>query len=142
MTTLVMLLIAIVCYSIFGLFVAKTAGKLDDYLANGVFNGVASLLPMVVFLVFSHKHSQSFTRQGFMYSVVAGVFLTVFSVLVLKVFARGGNLAYVMPVVYGGMIAVSSLLGWLVLKESIAPLQLAGIICILVGVSMVVIAKL
>jgi drug/metabolite transporter (DMT)-like permease len=47
-----------------------------------------------------------------------------------------------MPVTYGGVIVVGSFLGWLFLKESIAPLQLAGIALITVGVGCVVASKL
>lgn len=138
-----MLVIAVVCYALFGTFVAKAAGKADDYLANAIFNGLAAVIPLIIFLFMGRaKGSVAITKQGLAYTVLAGLFLTVFSVLVVKVFARGGNLAYVMPVVYGAMIALTSLLGWLVLKETIAPLQLFGIVLILAGVGCVVAAKL
>lgn len=143
MPMLAMLLVAIVCYALFGTFVAKAAGRADGYIANAIFNGLAAVIPFVIFLFMGRsKDATIITKQGVLYAVLAGLFLTIFSVLVVKVFARGGNLAYVLPVVYGGAIALASLLGWLVLKESIVPLQLFGIVLILAGVGCVVAAKL
>ncbi len=97
-------------------------------MTNAIFNGMAGVIPLIVFAVL-HKHNASgpVTKQGIINSIIAGVFITIFSVLLVKIFGRGGNLAYVLPLVYGGAIVFGSVLGVLFLKESVTALQLLGV---------------
>ncbi len=143
MPILLMITIAAVLYAVFDLLVAKASGQIDSYLTNGIFNGLAALLPLLVFLVLRSNHSSGHTtKQGIVMSLAAGIVLTVFSVLLVKIFARGGNLAYALPLIYGGAIVLGSFLGVTILKEHVSMLQLAGILVTTAGIGMVVAAKL
>lgn len=140
--TLFLVLFCAVLYAIFGFFVARSSMKLDAFFANALFNAPAVFGPLLVFLAATRKNEGAVTRGGVIDAVIAGVVLTVFSVLLVKIYARGGNLAYVMPVVYGGTVVIGSFLGWWLLKEAISPLQFAGIALVTVGIGCIIASKL
>jgi uncharacterized membrane protein len=73
---------------------------------------------------------------------LAGVAILLFSVLLARIFNRGGNLVYVIPLVYGGAMVLSSLFGWLFLKEKVTGLQALGLALVVFGVTCIVAAKL
>jgi drug/metabolite transporter (DMT)-like permease len=129
-------------YAVFGLLVSQASKRSDAYLENAIFNGLGALIPLAVYLVLKLRHTQVHTsKQGIMYSLLAGVAIAAFSVILAKLFARGGNVAYVLPVIYGGVVVFGSLMGWAFLKEQISPLQLAGIIVTTCGVGMIIAAR-
>lgn len=136
------ILIAGVLYALFDLFVAKGSAHSDAFAANVIFNGIGALLPLIVFVVLRARHTQGHTsKYGIVMDIVAGILIAVFSVILVKLFARGGNVAYVLPAVYGVVVVFGALLGHFVLKEQVSMLQLAGIVVTAVGVGMVVLSQ-
>jgi len=136
------ILIAGVLYALFDFFVAKGSVHSDAFAANGIFNGIGALLPLLVFVVLRARHTQGHTsKYGVIMDVIAGVLIAVFSVILVKLFARGGNLAYVLPAIYGLVVVFGALLGHFVLKEQVSMLQMAGIVVTALGVGMIVLAK-
>ena len=141
MPILALIAIAAVLYALFGLFVAKSSTN-DAFLANGIFNGMAGIIPLIIFaFLYRHNATGPVTKQGIINSIIAGLLITIFSVLLVKIFGRGGNLAYVLPMVYGGAIVIGSILGIIFLKESVSALQLGGIIFVIVGIALIAAAK-
>jgi bacterial/archaeal transporter family protein len=141
MNLLLLLLFTVIFRMGFDIFVSQAGGKIDDWLANGIFSGIAGALPLLIFFATKSKHSLPTTKNGLIFSVIAGLSVMAFSVLLIKIYAQGGNLSYVTPVVYGGTLVGSSLVGWLVLKEPFSLLGLAGVLVITAGIGMVVLAK-
>ena len=80
------------------------------------------------------------TSSGILYSVLAGLAIALFSILLIKIFEKGG-LAYVVPLIYGGTVALASLTGWLIFKESVSGLQILGITVVIIGIALIVFAK-
>ena len=143
MTTILLLFFAALFYALFMVLISRASGKMDDFFLNTVVNAVGALLPLLVYVVLRFRGTAgSNTKEGWIYGGLAGVAIAVYSVLLVRLFAGGGNLAYVTPTVYGGAIVISSLIGWLVLHESLAPLQLAGVVLVAVGIGCIVAAKL
>ncbi|HEX8226823.1 MAG TPA: EamA family transporter [Candidatus Saccharimonadales bacterium] len=141
MSIILLIFIAALLYALFGFFLSKASGD-DPFMVNSLTNGLSGLATLAIFAVLMRmKSTGPVTKQGVIYSVVAAVLIAAFSVLLVKIFGRGGNLSYVLPLIYGGVIVFGSVLGVLFLKESVAPLQLAGILVIVAGIAMVVLAK-
>ena len=100
-------------------------------------------MPLVIFLAIKARHGAigHTTKYGVLMNILAGVAIATFSVIFVKLFAQGGNLAYVLPVIYGSVVVIGSVLGAVFLKEHISVLQLIGIVVTAAGVSLVVAAK-
>jgi drug/metabolite transporter (DMT)-like permease len=138
---LIITLFAGFLYALFDFFVSKGSSA-NAYLANAVFNGFAALIPLLIVLpTLLHHPAGTTSKSALTYNIIAGIILTVFSVILVKLFSHGDGLGYVLPVVYGTAIVVGAALGRVFLKEQIGPLQTIGIVLTTVGISFVAIAK-
>lgn len=139
------LVVAGILYGLFGFFVSKSSAHTNAFLANAIFNTLGGLIPFAVFLFIYYRESLGRTafidKEGWIWNIAAGITIAVFSVLLVKIFARGGDLGYVLPVVYGIALVVGTLLGYFILHEKLAFLHIAGVMLIVFGVGCVAIAK-
>ncbi len=137
-----LVLIAGVLYALFDFFLAKTSSKTDVFLANTIFNGLGAALPFLVYWYLKmNKQETPTTKEGVYWSILAGVTIAIFSVLLVKIFAAGGSLGFVLPTIYGIAIVVGSLLGYIFLKEQLPLMQIVGIILTVTGIVLVGLAK-
>jgi transporter family protein len=134
--------LAIVAYTLFGTFNAQTGGRIDAALSSAIFNGLAAAVALAVVAVqrLGGTAPVALRLSGVMYSVLAGVAVGVFSIVLIKIYGRGGQLSYVFPTVYGGAIALAATVGWLVLKDDVTPLRLAGVCVIVAGIGMLAVS--
>ena len=140
MPLVALILICTLFYALFEIFAGLAGGKVDEWLAAVLYNGIGTIVPLVVYFI-SKGRSRS-TTSGIVFAALAGVGILLFSVVLARIFNRGGNLAYVIPVVYGGAIVLSSIFGWLCLKEKVSGLQAFGLALVVAGVACVVAARL
>jgi uncharacterized membrane protein len=139
----ILLATAIVLYAIFITFVSRAGGKIDDGLGGFIFNGVGAVVPIVVFLAMKASHAKGMlpaTKNGVLYSVLAGVAIGLFTLVVMRIFQKG-SLGYVMPIIYGGAVVLSSLAGWFLFSATVNALQIAGILLVVAGIVLVGISK-
>ena len=144
MTLLLLIIAATVSYTLFDVFASRAGNRIDSNLSAFLFNIIGAAIPIViyVFLKFGKKTALiAATSSGIIYSVLAGVSVALFSILLIKVFEKGG-LAYVMPLIYGGSIVLASLIGWLLFKESISTLHFAGMATVIVGIVLIIVSKI
>jgi uncharacterized membrane protein len=140
MQLLVLIVLCSIFYACFEIFAALAGGKVNGWLAAVLYNGIGTVIPLVVY--FASKAKGKTSWRGIIYAGLAGIAIMLFSVLLARIFNKGGNLAYVIPAIYGIAILLSSLFGWLLLKEKVSGLQAAGLGLIMAGVVCVVVAKL
>jgi drug/metabolite transporter (DMT)-like permease len=139
--TLLVVLLAGILYATFDFLVSKGSSA-NAFLANSIFNGLASLIPLLIILPLLLRHpATTANKSALIYNILAGIVLTVFSVILVKLFAHGDSLGYVLPVIYGTAIVVGSIFGRVFLKESISLLQASGILVTAVGIGLVAIAQ-
>lgn len=139
--------LAALFYTAYALFVARAAGRIDPLLSSGLVNAIGAALPLALYAALRARGVQEgalaptpLLPGGLLFSVLAGLAIAAFGYFLMKAFA-GGAVSYVIPVVYGSTIALSTLIGWAVFRESMSPLQLAGIAAILGGLAMIVLAR-
>lgn len=137
---LVLLLVCSLFYALYEVFASLAGGRIDEWLAAVLYNGIGTVIPLVVYFA-AHAKGKTTTR-GIFFATLAGVMIMLFSVFLARIFNKGGNLGYVVPTIYGIAILLSSLFGWLVLKQKVSSLQLVGLGLVLVGVACIVFAKL
>jgi hypothetical protein len=72
MPLIALIVIAAVLYAVFALFVAK-ASVIDAFMANAIFNGLATFIPLLMFFgLMARKNQGPVTKHGVVMSVTAG----------------------------------------------------------------------
>lgn len=143
------ILFATVFYSAYALFASRAAGRIDPWLSSGITNGIAAIFQVALYYFLFRARGvvegalapAPLLPGGLLFSVLAGMAIAGFGVFLMKAFA-GGGVSYVIPMVYGGTIALASLVGWAAFRESIAPVQALGIVVVLCGLGLIVFAKM
>lgn len=133
------ILLAAVLYALFQVFVSRTAGKIDATLPGVIGNIVAVIVPLTIFIYLKFiKRAELFptTTTGVVYSLLAGVAVALYGIALVKSFERADT-ALVIPVVFGGAIAVSTLISWVFFKEQVTLLQLVGIVLVVAGIGFI-----
>jgi len=131
-----LVMLGIVLYALFAVFTSKAGGRIDASASSFIFNGLGAVVPLFALLVARfarHAHVMT-TRDGYIYSVLAGLAIAGFSVLLIKIYARGGSLPVVLPTVYGGAIALAAAIGWVTIKDSFSPARGLGVALIVAGI--------
>ena len=144
MSLLALIVIATIFYALFDIFASRAGNAIDPNLSSVIFNGLGMVIPLVLFVLYKSVWGTQLvatTTSGLVYSVLAGISIAVFSVLLIKIFEQGG-LAYVVPLIYGGTIVLTALVGWAFYQESVSWLQAVGILVIVVGITIIVVSKL
>lgn len=138
---IVLILIAIVLYTAFDLFVAKAGGKINDSLASAIFNGLGALVPLVIYMVMKNQSKNNFTKEGIVYSVLAGVSIAIFSIILVNIFSRAENVSFVLPAIYGGTVVLGALAGVVVFKEQLNTLTTIGLVITIIGLGLIVYSR-
>ena len=143
MTTIFLVILAGILYTLFDILVARASGKVNDYYANVIFNGLGALIPLIILLVIKAKHQPiQAERHGIILNICAGFAIAAFSILFVNIFAQGGNLSFVIPAIYGIVLVLSSIIGWVLFKEHFSLMGLVGVVQITVGVTVIAVSKL
>jgi transporter family protein len=143
MSLLALIALATISYALFDIFASRAGNAIDANLSSVIFNGLGMFLPLVLYIFYKSVQGTQLiatTTSGIVYSLLAGVSIAAFSVLLIKIFEQG-DLAYVVPLIYGGAIVLTALVGWAVYQESISWLQAFGILVVVVGVAIIVVSK-
>lgn len=143
MSLIILIILATILYTLFDIFASRASNKIDANLSSIIFNGLGAILPLVAYMFYKFSNGGKLittTSAGIIYSILAGIAIALFSILLIRIFEKGG-LAYVIPLIYGGTIVLAPMVGWLIFKESVSNLQILGIAVILMGISIVIFSK-
>jgi transporter family protein len=127
--------LAIVAYALFGIFNAQAGGRIDAAVSSAIFNGLAALIALAVVVGqrLSDESPVVLRASGVVYSVLAGIAVGAFSIVLIRIYGRGGQLSFVFPTIYGGAIALAAIIGWLVLRDEVSVLRVAAVCLIVAG---------
>jgi drug/metabolite transporter (DMT)-like permease len=134
---------AVLCYTVFGLMAGKAGGRIDSSLSSVLFNGIGTLLPLTYYLLsraVADGPGVATTSRGIMYSLIAGVGIGAFSILLVEVLGRGG-VNFGIPTIYGSSIVAVAIAGWLLFGDKPSGLHFAGIGVTALGVGIVAFAS-
>lgn len=134
-----LIVIGIVLYALFAVFTSKAGGHIDASASSLIFNGMGAIVPLFVLVIarFARHTHVIATRDGYIYSVLAGLAVASFSILLIRIYARGGSLPVVFPVIYGGAIALAAVIGWITVRGSFSPAHALGVGLIVAGIGVV-----
>lgn len=147
MSTPILLLIATFSYFAYAICLKKASGLIDSNWVAAIAQGLSVIAPLGLLIITWLKYTENgksvvlWQLGGILWSVAAAILMGVFMIALCKLFEKGGNLAYVIPIIYGGTVALSALAGWLLFKEKISTLQAAGLTLVFAGLGCIIFSK-
>jgi len=144
MLVVAMIALTVVCWGAYGPVLhmgqdAMDKSRLRPFLFVGVAYFVIAVLLPGVLLQSGAEATASFTRQGILWSSVAGAAGAVGALGIIMAFNFGGKPMYVMPLVFGGAPVVNALLtiGKAGSYRQISPMFVAGLCLVALGAVLV-----
>lgn len=143
MSAFFMIACSIASYTGYALFFSRAAGRIDPFLSAGIVNTIGAVFPLAVYFFMKSRDSSLSVPMpgGIVFSALAGLCIAMFGIFLMKSFEAGAS-SYVIPMVYGGTIMLSTLAAWLVFRESIPPIQAVGTGLVLCGLGVIVFSKM
>jgi uncharacterized membrane protein len=138
-----LIVVAVGSYTTYGIMATKSSGEIDASLATVVISVVGVVLPLLYYATSVAIFDQSpvrTTSRGLVFSLLAGVAISAFSIAVINVFALGRP-AFTFPVVYGSTIIVGAIAGWAVFDDRPSTLHVVGLLLTAAGVGTVAVAN-
>jgi drug/metabolite transporter (DMT)-like permease len=137
-STTVLLILATLVYAAFGIFASRAGGRIDAKLSSVILNAVGAILPLALWQLqrMSRAGVMPSSPSGLVFSILAGLAVGAFSILLVTLYARGGELSFVFPVIYGGAIALTAVVGWIALGDAFTWARLAGVVGIVIGIGL------
>jgi drug/metabolite transporter (DMT)-like permease len=120
-----------------GAYAARHAGPA---VVSTVTNGIAFVAAGAFAASELLKRGAVNQRAGIMAAIAGGIAIGIFTVALNKAFSTD-KVAIVSPIVFGGSIFLTAILGYFIFKERITPFQAAGLVFLLIGMSLIVYAK-
>jgi drug/metabolite transporter (DMT)-like permease len=141
-TTTLLLIVATFVYAAFGILASRAGGRIDAKLSSGILNGIGAILPLALWQIQRMTRGDPIvsTPSGVVFSVLAGLAVAVFSILLVTLYARGGELSFVFPVIYGGAIAITAIVGWIRLDDAFTWTRFAGVAGIVLGIGLLAVS--
>lgn len=136
MNWIIFAVLATTTYGFYNFFTKLSADRLSPSIAL-MFVGVASCLVALVSIIFSKIAGQplTFSKGALLFPVLAGLFAGVAEIFYLTMFSKGAPLSIGNPLVVGGTVIISAVLGLLLLKEPLNAIKIAGIALTLIGLA-------
>lgn len=133
-----LLILATLVYAAFGIFASQAGGRVDAKLSAGILNGIGAILPLAIWQIQRMTRGSLIASRpsGLVFSVLAGIAVGVFSILLVTLYGRGGELSFVFPVIYGGAIALTAVIGWIALGDAFTWTRLGGVAVIVLGIGL------
>jgi bacterial/archaeal transporter family protein len=126
-----------VSFGAYNVFIKLGAGKIDQVLGAVVLQLVAAALGGAYALSLKvGGRDLGWSKEGLAYAALAGVAVGLAEILTFVVFARGAPAALATPIIMGGSTLVVALVGVVALGERVGLTQVAGILLVAGGISL------
>ena len=120
---------------------AYASRNANTNLVSAIVTVLASIIPIAVIAgSFSAKWKASSTK-GLLAAALGGALIALFTMALNKAYSQE-NIAIISPIVFGGAIALSSILSFFIFKEKVTPMQGVGLLLVLTGIALIITTKL
>lgn len=137
---MIYIFLAMILYSISIIFGSAASRNTDSNLAAAIINIVSALIPIAVVIPIISKKLIVSQKFGVLMSISCGICIALFVMSINKAYALN-KVGIVVPLVFGGAIFISTILSYFIFKEKISILQLAGLMFVGVGFSLITVAR-
>ncbi|MGB2731903.1 MAG: hypothetical protein WBC38_02950 [Microgenomates group bacterium] len=137
---MIYIFLASILYTVGIMFGAAASRSANTNLVAGIMNAVSALLPIALVIPILNAKTFTNSKMGIIYAVVAGLLIALFTMALGKSFAEN-KVAIVSPMVFGGAIFLSTILGYVICKEQVSRFQAIGLFFLAVGLGFVIYAR-
>lgn len=142
MQLIILLVITALFFALYNVFLKVASGGIHQILGAVILQVTAAFIGGAVILYLKGTNASfNFTKEGIFYSILAGVFVGLAEIISFYIFSKNVNASIGIPIIIGGTIFFSVLIGIVFLKERIAIFDAVGLLLILAGVSIILIFK-
>lgn len=133
----VLLALAAVMFGLYNVFIKLSSDHIQAILGAVVLQFVAAFLGLGLLAYFKYTDQIELhvSSRGVTLAVLAGVAIGLVEILTFIIFSRGVDVAVGNPVIVGGSLIVTTGVGWLFLRETLNPWQVAAVFSIIGGVA-------
>ena len=135
------ILSALVFYTIAILIGTLASRTINSVLLSGIVNSVSAVLPLLLSIPLLNKKTFIEFKFGVFLAIVGGISIALFTIALNKSFATN-KVGIVTPIVFGGTIVLTSILGSILFKEKLSQLEIIGIAVLAIGVCIIIYAKM
>jgi transporter family protein len=135
---LIPLLLAALFLGLYNFFIKLSAGHIHEIAGAVILQVVAFLVggAALVWLKLTGAPLEVSSR-GILFAVLAGVSVGLAEITAFYGFSKGTSASVGIPIMVGGTVLVGVMLGLLVLREQLSPLQGLGVFLLLAGIVLV-----
>lgn len=136
MAIALMLLLTALFYAIYNVFIKISSTAMHPLLgmlmlqAGAIGLGVGAL----VYVKYFSGIPPVFSQKGVVFGLLAGFFVVCAEATSFYVFSKGVSASIGIPVIIGGSVVISALIGAIFLKEYLTPIQVGAVLLIVTGV--------
>ena len=130
-------LLTALCLAGYNFFIKLSADELPPALGAVVLQVVAAVLGALWLMKLRWQGQPlALSGKGLGLAALAGLGVGLAEILTFVLFRRGLPASVGTPVIVGGSVLLSALLGWVVLRESLSLAQGGGLLLIVVGIAL------
>jgi drug/metabolite transporter (DMT)-like permease len=133
--------VALATYTAAVLVGTAASRALNPVLLSGVVNSVSAILPLVLAYPLLTRSTLTESRYGIVLGIAAGILIAIFTIALNKSYAVN-KVAIVSPIVFGGSIVLTSVIGSIIFKEHLSRLEMLGLAVVSVGIGLIIYAKI
>ncbi len=142
MQLIILLIITALFFALYNIFIKAASGSIHQILGAVILQVTAAVIGGIALLYLKGaKPPFPFTKEGIYYSLLAGIFVGLAEILSFYVFSKNVNASVGIPIIIGGTIFFSVLIGVFFLREKVAFPDMVGLFLILAGVLVILIFK-
>lgn len=132
--------LATIFYSGVVIFATFASRAINSNLVTAIVNTVSALIPIAIVLPLLGKRLLENDKLGLIAAVFAGVCVAFFALSLNKSF-QANKVAIVTPIVFGGMIFLTSILSYFLFKEKVSLIQFSGLTFLGIGLLLIIYAS-
>lgn len=134
----ILIAVAAIFFGLYNVFIKLSSEHINAVLGAVVLQFVAAFLGLGLLLVLRVRDATPLlvSGRGVMLAVAAGVAIGLVEILTFSIFSRGVPVAVGNPLIVGGSLLVTSLVGVLLLREVLTPAQILALVLITSGVAL------
>lgn len=133
---IILIAFAALMFGLYNVFIKLSAGHINAVLGAVVLQFVAAFLGLALLLYQQLDSSESlaFNRTGIGLAIGAGLAIGLVEILTFIIYGRGVPVAVGNPLIVGGSLVVTTLVGVVLLKEGASVVQMGAVAMIVLGV--------
>jgi bacterial/archaeal transporter family protein len=135
MNWLIFALIAIGGYALFNFFLMFSADKISAPIGVAIIGSMTVVVALIA-IISMNISGQEFliTSDGIKFAILAGLFTAIAELAYYIMYLKGTNLSIGTPLVVGGTILIATILGVIILSETLSIVKIIGVITTIVGI--------